>query len=503
MARLFTFEARAASTIRDNILRTFQNGLSRLGVPNPNVSRGTDVYVFAQAIGNELTVVEANAIVRADAQMPDTAMERDLLRIANIYGLSLQPAAPASGTVVFKTTAPTNVATGAELIDDSGLRYGVMVGGLMSDGDLIPIVGIDTGMNTNHAQGDVLRWTSTPPFAEESVTVGPGGLTDGHDMEEFEGLRERLLAKLRTPPRSGNWEHVAEIAESSSSAVEKAFVYSALQGAGTVHVAVTAAPSVDIRLRDVNATTMLSQVEPYVRGQLPVHVHSVITTVANVPCDVTFLLAIPDAPTASPPGPGGGWLDGTPWPDRGVTGQGCRVTAVTSSQIITVDAARAPFAGVSRVAWLSTSDWTVRVARVTTVSGTSGAYQITLDMPFTGIAAGNFIWPACENGQTYADMVLTSFARMGPGEKTGNISDLIRGFRHPPPRVSWPYSLSTQMLRDITGMTAEIDTAQFLWRSDGTTSLSGTSGSLSPPVPLTLDGMPSIYVPNRIGFYQL
>jgi uncharacterized phage protein gp47/JayE len=501
--QLFTFDARDASTIRDSILRVLRNGLIAIGVENPNVTPGSDWYVLAQSVANELTVVEANAAIKADAQMPDSADGEDLARIAAIYGLSLQPAAGSAGTVALTTSALTSVVTGAELIDGAGLRYRVTVGGLFDDGDLISIEAVDTGSGTNHAEDDVLRWQSAPPFADEKALVGVGGLVNGHDEEGYEGLRARLLAKLSTPPRSGNWEHVAELAEASAPAVQKAFVYPAVQGAGTVHIAVTAAPTDEVKTRDVNDATMTGTVIPYVQGQLPEHVYSVITTVTNVPCDVTFMIALPDAPTASPSGPGGGWLDGTPWPDVGASGEGCRVTTVTSSQILIVDALIPPFAGVSRVSWLSTDDWLVRTARVVTKTGSSGAYTITIDAPFTGIAVGDFLWPACQNAQTYADAVLDAFALMGPGEKTDNASVLIRGFRHPRPRTAWQSSLSPQMLRDVTDAGDEVDTALYLWRSDGTNELSVTTGSLTPEAPASLSDPPNQFTPNRLGFYPL
>jgi uncharacterized phage protein gp47/JayE len=157
MADLNTFVARDSGTIRDGILRALRTGLIRLGVANPNVAPGSDYYVFASAIANQCVVAEANAILKADAVMPDTAVGDDLARIATVFGLSKQPAAGSVGTVVLSSSASTTVATGAQLIDGSGLAFQVTTGGTYANGASIPIAAVATGSATNHAAGDVLR----------------------------------------------------------------------------------------------------------------------------------------------------------------------------------------------------------------------------------------------------------------------------------------------------------------------------------------------------------
>jgi len=502
MPKLFTFEARDAATIRDSMLRVKRNGLIALGIANPNVGPGSDDYAHFSALASELEVVEANAIVKADAQMPDSAEGDDLYRQAAMHGLYLKGAAGSKGVGTLTTAATTTIPTGAELVDDSGLRFRLVEGGVFANGAQLKIEAIDKGAATNHAEGDVLRWQSAPPFADEKVVIGAGGLQYGHDAEDDEGLRQRFLAVLRTPPRSGNWEHVAELAEQSDAAVTKAFVYPALQGPATVHIAVVAAPTATSKLRDVAASTLNASVAPFVAGQLPEHTHVVTTSVVNVATDLSIMLSLPEAQTASPPGPGGGWLDGTPWPDVGA-GAGTRVTAVTSSTQITVNAQIAPTVGVSRVSWISASDWIVRTARVTASSGVAGAYVVTLDAPFAGIAVSDFVWPACENAQAYLDAVLAHFALMGPGEKTDNVSALVRGYRRPVPATSWPYGLGAQLLRDLVHSQAEIASALYLYRSDGTNTYSTPTGVLNPVPPASVTDPPKIYVPNRIGFYRL
>jgi uncharacterized phage protein gp47/JayE len=504
LAELFTFVVRDTATIRDGILRTIRNGLIQRGIANPNVTPGSDWYVLAQAVANQLAVTEANAVVKADEQMPDTAEDDALVRICDIYGLTRQPAAGSTGTVELSSSAATTITTGDQLVDGAGLTYEVVTGGIYNDGDLVPIQAVSTGEATNLEEGEILRWVSTPAFADEKAEVGPGGLVNGIDEENDEVLRQRLLARLQTPAGSGNSAHVAEWAEASTPSVQKAFPYPCAQGAATVHVAVTAKPTETNKNRDIAAGTMAGTVTPYIQGQLPEHVHSVITTVTNVNADVAFGLALPEAATANPPGPGGGWKNGSPWPAPDFSSAyKCAVSAVTSSTVFTVDALTSPTAFVSKIAWLSPTDWTLYQATVIAVSGTSGAYVITLDKPFTGITVGCFIWPDCENAQAYVDAVLDQFAVMGPGEKTSNASLLTRAFRRPRTAAGWPYTLGNHLCNAITAAEEEVDVAQFAYRTDGTTTVNGSAGNVSPQIPAAITDPPKIFVPRHLAFYRI
>jgi len=506
MAELLNFIVKDALTIRDDVLRTIKNGLIRRGVATPNVSPGSDWFVLATALGNELAVVGANAIVKADEQMPDSATGDGLSRIADILGLSKQAAAGSVGFVEIVASATSPIPTGQELLDANGLRYRVTIGGNYANGDAVPIEAVDTGAATNKAEGDVLRWKVSPPFCDEKVTVGAGGLVNGIDAEDDEALRARVLAVFQNPPGSGNWEHCAELAEEADARVQKAFVYPAALGPSTVRIAVTAAPTSSSKLRDVATTVLTGTVSPYVKGKLPEHAHIEVTTVQNVECDVAFGLSLPEAPTANPPGPGGGWINGSPWPAIALDGMPplrAAVTAVASSTQFTVDALTPPNPGITRIAWLSPVDWRLYTALVTSYSGSTGAYVINVDTPFTNIAVGNFIWPECQNARLYCETALAQFALMGPGEVTANASALVRGFRHPIAANGWPMSLAPHLLNALAKEHEELLAAQFFYRAaTGHLAINGSAGQLSPNVPASISDPPLQFVPRNIAFYR-
>ena len=500
------FTVKDATTIRDDFLRTIKNGLIRLGVSEPNVSPGSEWYVLGTALGNELAVVGANAVIKADAQMPDSATGEDLERLAAIFDLEKQPAAGSVGLIQITTSATSPVVTGSELIDANGLRYAVSIGGNYDNGDYIQIAAVDTGAATNKLEGDVLKWQVSPPYADERVTVGPGGLTNGIDDEDDEALRARVLARLQNPPGAGNWEHVAELGEKADARVQKTFVYPAVEGPASIRVVVTAAPTLTSKDRDLDSTVLSSIVAPYVAGSMPEHAYIDTTTVTNTSCDVAIGLSLPEAPTANPPGPGGGWTNGSPWPaPDGTTNFRVTVTAVTSTTEFTVDAQTEPVANVSRIAWLSPTDWTLYTALVTGFSGTAGAYVITIDTPFTGIATDNYIWPECQDGLLYCETLLAAFALMGPGELTSNANALIRGFRHPIGANGWPATAGPHLLNAMTSAHSEsILAAQFFHRdAPSHTAVTGSTGILTPNVPAGTDDPPLQFVPRNLAFYRI
>ncbi len=501
-APLYTFAVRDAATIRDDMLRCQRNGLIARGVPAPNVTPDSDEYVRAQSLANELAVVEANCVLKADEAMPDTATGEALERRAAPYGLTKRPAGGSVGALIYSTSVASVVTAGLLLTDGAGLTYEVLVSGTYANDDPIPIVAVSKGAATNLAAGVTLRWQNAPAFSAPEALVAPGGLVNGTDAEDEETFRQRYFAVLQVPPNAGgNWMSIVVLTEQASPAIGKAFVYPAIQGGATVHIAVAAAPTKTSKNRDIASVTMSGVIVPTVKGALSEHAEVTTTTVTNVNVDIAFQLTLPDSPTSSPPGPGGGWLDGTAWPRTTGTAP-VTITAVTSTTVMTTDATTAPTVGVSRIAWLSTIEWKIYSAIVIGVSGTSGAYVLTLDTPFVGITTGSYIWPQSAKQATYVAALLAIFSLMGPGEKSANASALLRGYRHPAPVTSWPSTIGAAVRKALTDAGSEVEAAEYIYRTDGTNTLTGSTGVLTPEVPGVVTSPPNIYVPRQIGFYR-
>lgn len=513
MATIGELSVKDAVTCQQDMLRTIKNGMTQLGVTNPDVGPTTDYYLTTRALANELTAVGYNAVLRNDDQMPDTAQGLDqgdgLLRIGGLFDKAPQPAAPSVGPVIMDSSAAAPVPTGAQLTDSLSQRYEVVTGGTFASGASITIRALTGGASTNHAEDDVLQWADSIPFANSNALVGPGGLINGTDADTQEVFRARVLEVFQAPPANLNWSDVVELTEASTSSVAKGFAFPAVQGPSTYDIAATAAPTATNKSRALTNVTLTSVVIPYVLGKVTAGAFGTITTVEDVPTDIAMILVIPDAPTASPPGTGGGWNDGTPWPrPNGTTKFVCTVTGVTSSTVFTVDADDAPTPSVSTIAWLNPfgnddTSWTIFQATVLSVTGTAGAYTITIDQPFPAIANGCFIWPGCANAQVYIDAIIDAYAAMGPGEKTTNVSALVRGFRHPPTAIGWAASLGSGLTHAVEQSADEVQSAQFFYRFDSqaSVSLNGATGLLTPTVPAAY-APPRQYIPRHIGLYR-
>lgn len=488
---LNAFTVKSAAEFRDDILRGIRNGKIAYGIENPIVAPGTDDYLWATVLANQLAILSNNATIKANSRLPDSAVGVDLDATAAMFGLARRIAGGSTGSIdLVSSVSPVLIATGTQLIDPSGQLYEVAIGGTYGDGYEVEISSIATGAATNLDAGTILRWVSAPTFVAAKVLVSEDGLVGGVDAEDDETLRARLLARLQNSPSAGNWSMVAELAISVSG-VQAAFVYPTINGPSTQGVAVVRAPTDTNKNRDVDALVMV-EVENILQGNLPEYVDTIITTVENVPCEVIFSLALPASRRAVPAGIGGGWLDGVPFPAAMNTPEDTGlVTAVDSNTVITVKAPSAPVAGITRIAWLNPTTWTVYHATVLDYDGSSSPYELTLDSPLVGIEEGCRISPDAEFIEDYFAAALAGFAALGPGEKLDPAlvpGIYPRAYRKPFPSQLYPYALGQKMLALLNDQTNVDDTA-YLYRSLST-----------PGVPTDVNDPPKILVPSHISF---
>ena len=499
MADLGKFNSKTLEEIRDSALTTYRNALIQRGISNPNTSFGTEIYVKFTAIAQQLAVLSNNISIFRDSVLATTAQGVDLENIASIYGLSLKPAGGSIGFIVLTTTVvvPVLIPVSAQLTDEAGLTYEVTIGGAYSDGDSIPIKSIDTGEVTNLGEDAVLRWSSAPPFVTPTALIDIGGLDGGADAEDYEDLRARLLEKFANSTGGGNWAQVNSTAEKSSKTVQKAFCYPACNGPATVGVAVVGAASKTNKNRDISALTLATTISPSIIAEFPLFAEFIITTVQNLPVDVSIGLSLPNSPQAASPGPGGGWINGVPWPTYSVT-DFSQVSSVTgSAKTFTLLADVAPIAGLTEICWVSTDDWKLRTAIVISYTGAGPTWTVTLDKPFTSdngvpIAVGDYVFPNASKMSTYVDTLLDQFAKLGPGQKTDQAGVLPRAYRRPLTSDSWVSDLGPSVLKFIVLVGDEVLDASYL-----AVTLS------SPPVPTLITDAPYILVPRKISFTPL
>lgn len=268
---------------------------------------------------------------------------------------------------------------------------------------------------------------------------------------------------------------------------------------------------------------------------------TVVTTVNNTPSSVAAVLTLPYPVGAGTNGFGNGWLDFTPWPNPdgyyvadgyckvvsiqgsgttvgGQTGFGITVKAPSSGLVHTNPPFTSaltynnntPIPGTTHIQWTNRSDdqdtgWTVVTATVIGAHDNGNdTWALSLDTPLTfasgsvdfygntGVAVGDFIYPASTNGQTYLNNMMTNYALLSPGEVTSSQGLLTLGAsRYPSSNAQFPNTLGSQVERYLEVNNNEVYNCTIDPRSAYNTAFNA---------PAT-NAPPNIFVPNQIGFY--
>lgn len=543
---------KSATDTRDDILRTIRNGLIEQGISNPQVTINSDFGLIATALSNEVAVPANNAVLLANQDMPDTATGSDLDRILGNFGLTRRVASQSAGLIIATASAASFVPSNAQLVDSSGNKFQVTVGGSYSNGSLIPLQSVNAGTTTNEEAGVSLTWVSPPPFfAPTAVVSSIYPITGGQDAETDDAARSRLFDFFSNPPGGANPSQIIEWAQNSNPSVQTAFVSAAARGPGTVDVCVVGYANAGDGYRDINIMALTNQIGPYIQGQLPQYADGYICTVQNYPMDVSIGLSLPASSSAIPQGPGGGWLD--PAPMMVTTAKpairvidGYALSGFTSgvptnsATAFWVDFPIAPVAGIAySISYVSPVTFTiysgvttgtyVPATNYSSLSSFTSLYYITVNSPFYQnsnineiIQAGNYIFPTAVNTKTYVQTYVAYVEQMGPGERT-NVTGLVpRALRQPADQTSSPYKLNTRVLKPIIDSGPEVLDANMLFRgSYQDTGITPTSSFVdygsktfnsdpayalyAPPTTYnyfaTMQAPSLIFVVNNIGFY--
>ena len=504
MAEPKEFVVKTREQIRTDYTRTVAAGLVDIGIPNPNVSEGTRDYLIGDALGAFGEDIGNLVQIKANAALPDTAGKNDpeeLFRIARIIKKSLRPAGPSRGKIILATStnSPVGIPSGAQLVNEAGLTFEVVNPGPYSDGNEILCRSVDTGRSTNIEAGTTLRWVSPPPFVVKTAVVASGGFLYGVDQEDIEGLRERVIDHYANPPGGGNWAQVAEVAERSSY-ISRAFVYPGVYGGNTLHVCVVRAPTDTNKSREIDQATIDAFIAPDVIGEFPTFADIVVTSATDNPADISFELNLPPSRLASPPGPGGGWLDANPWPKPYTSDGFASVISVTSAVEFVLRAEGTPIVG-SQIAYVSPVDFYVYHGVVQSVSrdnpgGFPNDWRIVVDTVFlseratsTAIAVGDWVSPDAERFDEYVAAALSMFASLGPAEKTTSPGLLPRALRKPAKVYKYPADVGSYALRQMILSGEEVLNADFLVEPSPTPVVSGYRLA------------PKISIPRKLAFY--
>lgn len=441
--------------------------------PGAPVGVGSQPHVDGSVVTDMLAPIYADVkSVARDSNLDDKTLE-GLKEEARSLGLPEQ--LPASGAVGF---VASNVSAGGvfvdinrELVDErTNLRFRCLVSATYVDTQPIPIVGIDTGPETNLPSGTVLSWSTPPPGLGKAATViaddDGNGLIDGRAEETADDIRRRIKTEQQDPSAAANAAHVSRLVKDAGRAlgiaIEECFVFPAIKGPGTMAFCFTLRPAKPGGSR-APSPIQIAQVLAFITGPVPEDDGAIACSILEV--GVTTVLAVDWGPGAV------GWADASPWP---LAPDAFQVSAVTSAVLFNVSSVAgspvAPQIGQTFAFYDARNGLFVekRVGAVSSLGG--GAWQITCDT--TNNASDTGYTPSvaqrlCPWSDSLNDLVVPmqlEFGKLGPGEMLASPFDAgLRGKRLP---TSTPTVFPNGLRHKMVDVVAELPSvADAIWTS--------------------------------------
>lgn len=163
---------------------------------------------------------------------PDTAEKQFLERQASIQGIYRRAASKATGTLTVSYTEGTTLPVGTIFMADDQTRYETTAEPEVGS-YAVPVQCLEAGTIGNREEGQTYTLVS-PVTGVDAEAVG-SEMAGGAEAESDESLRDRLLYRLRNPPRGGTaTDYVAWAKEVPG--VTRAWCFPKEQGIGTVVV---------------------------------------------------------------------------------------------------------------------------------------------------------------------------------------------------------------------------------------------------------------------------
>lgn len=450
------------SVVRDAHLRS-----AKFRVPSADYGAGTQPYIDAQVTADVIAPIHAEARACAKATDIADAVGQSLDDWGDRLGRPRKGATKSQGFVIAQT------ATGGSLVSQGslgkylpkGTGYEVAVTGPYNDGDLIPVQSIDVGTSTILAAGSVITWVSPPTGLKSTAIVfentDGSGIKGGAPAENDETYRAVLLDRMRNPPASGNSAHYTTTVEDIDGlGVQKAFVYPAWNGPGTVAVAFTMRPGSPGDSRLPNGA-QITEVEAALKDAFPADDGIAVCVVTED--DVELSLQVTWRSSAN------GWVDATPWPiyyadPVYVTGTPTNSTArITSSSTIA-----APTVGLTLAFWDNATRVfkRKRIATVTQIVA-NHTYDLTFDVSTLTASdsyvpvSGQYVSPWSPSLQSIVEPILRYFDQQGPGEMFSSFGDPgLRQRRFPAPDTeTYPSKVENRLVDGLLAIVADVEIA--------------------------------------------
>lgn len=198
--------------------------------------RKTVEYVLARALAEGMHSVYGYVDTVYGRIFPDTAQGKFFWRLAGIYGVEQKAPTAFEGVHQFTGTDGSTIAAGTTLQDSDGNEFTTNVSAEIASGSVdVAITAVEVGSQSNVEAGQTLTLTSPVTGVDADGTLQSVTRT-GTDQETEEQGLQRLLQRLREPPKGGG-KGDYETWALEVSGVTRAWEYPKRNGPGTVAVA--------------------------------------------------------------------------------------------------------------------------------------------------------------------------------------------------------------------------------------------------------------------------
>jgi hypothetical protein len=470
--------------ILNQMLNDYRLGLMDKGITDPVIFPGTEPYIRFNAIANAALVTFAN-IETLGSQGNETSATADHLdNIREALGLDEIVDTSGGGNIIPSIISGTVLfPSGLEFISQDGLRGKVDGNQLISNGEILNVIMIDKGSKTNLIDGSQVRWINAPVNVSETAVVS-GNFSGGFDAENDAAKRARILSRRRYPPGGGNWAQLKELAESTGSGVQAAFVFPAIGGPGSSKVVVC--QSLRDNSRQVN-NSVIDDIQAAIQTNFPGCYDIICQSVVDDPVDLAIELTLPEAIV------GGGWMSASTFPHT-TDSSLARITYITDENTIrisTVLSKTSPNNGDKIAIWNPNTRKFIICSIVSWSLLSPNDWRLELNISTSSLETDWLVSPAAEDIQIYADTIVSFFDTMGPGENTNEPFKLPRSLRQPLSADEWYSGLTSQLLSDLQTKNPEIRDLGWKYRS-----------KITPEVPVSINIAPNIFIPRNIAFYK-
>lgn len=275
-------------SLTEIIERTVADMASRVVGVDGAVLRRSVLGVIARSLAGASHELHGRLDFIARQVIIDTADAEFLDRWASVWGVRRKAAEFAAGNVTFTGTVGKPIPLGTVLQRQDGALFATTAAASIGGGGTatVAVRAAEAGSAGNTNAAITLTLQQPVSGVQVAATVAAGGLVNGSDTEDDDGLRDRLLSRIQQPPQGGaDFDYITWALEVPG--VTRAWVSPLEMGAGTVTVRF---------VRDNDASVIpdapeVAVVQAYIDARRPVTADVYVVAPIAVPLDMTIQIA--------------------------------------------------------------------------------------------------------------------------------------------------------------------------------------------------------------------